>query len=595
MGNFFSELKKRNVYKTATAYAVTSWLILQIVDVVGPGLGWDESVTAFLLKILIVGFPIALVLAWLFELTPNGFKRTGTFQEDTADNKKAGRRLNYFIIGVLSIAVCLLLAERVFFAGSTDDRTKEEASLAILPFEYLSGNSELSYTARSIPTGIHDQLSLLSNLLVTSTTSSFGYQGSNTNTRDIAEDLKVVYLLEGTIMYERSRLRISARLVDAIKDKTLWTETIESESMDLYQIQDQLSRKVISNLQIQLLPEEDKALSTIPTENSEAYELFMRARQHISRMSDDEIAMAIDLMENALELDPDFAEAHALLSTLYTMRFFYGNLSKEERDLKTQHHLEMAIKLGPEKPEVLWARAFNNYRSGKDTTEVISDLRRVIDIKPSFPEAHQLLSAVLRSANQYNNGVYHLRRAQELDPKNPRHLMFLANTEFYQLNDPQQALKEIDNAILLDSSNLVVVLQKAAMLSLTPIGDLAGSFITYHRATKKNPYERPNPIIVYAMDLDLDPVAEKYSAIQQVQYPDNEDHTYPNVLKLYLIRKKYSEARDWVRLWEEEKGLSHEIAEMDLAIIEAHSGDYTTLMNLYSSQFQDFDHESMLP
>ena len=226
-------------------------------------MGWDESVTTLLLKLLIVGFPIALVLAWLYELTPKGFKRTGSYQEDTEDNKKAGRRLNYFIIGVLSIAVCLLVADKVLFSGSTSKMGTKDASMAILPFAYISDNAEKAFIADGILTGVYDNLAQLNGLFITSTTSSFRYKDQAVDLRKIAEDLNVNYILEGTIIYEGDRIKVSPRLIDASEDKLIWSGSYEEDydqnTKGVFSIQQSMSNQIVNELKLSI-PIENKTL-----------------------------------------------------------------------------------------------------------------------------------------------------------------------------------------------------------------------------------------------------------------------------------------------------------------------------------------------
>ena len=147
MSNFFKELKNRNVYKVATAYAISAWLIIQVVDTVGDNLQWSGEIAAIITKILLVGFPIALVITWLYEFTPQGVMRTGSVQQDTIDNRKAGRRLNHIIIGSLAVTLCFVLVERVFFANRTSINDLQKASIAVLPFVNMSSEEENEYFA----------------------------------------------------------------------------------------------------------------------------------------------------------------------------------------------------------------------------------------------------------------------------------------------------------------------------------------------------------------------------------------------------------------------------------------------------------------
>ena len=195
LSNFFEELKKRNVYKAGAAYVVTGWLLLQIVDVIGPGFGWSESVTALLTKILLVGFPIILVLAWLYELTPKGFKRTGSEQQDTVDNRKAGKRLNYLIIGVLALTICLMLVERIFFAGNANINPDQKASIAVLPFVNMSTSEENEAFADGLTEEILNKLAQINGLQVPARTSSFKFKDKSEDVRSIGKDLSVNYFL----------------------------------------------------------------------------------------------------------------------------------------------------------------------------------------------------------------------------------------------------------------------------------------------------------------------------------------------------------------------------------------------------------------
>ena len=162
MSNFFEELKNRNVYKVATAYAISGWFIMQVVNTVGDNLLWPNVIAATITKILIVGFPVALVLTWLFEFTPQGLTRTGTVQKDTTDNRKASRRLNHIIIGGLAITLCFMLVERVFFAGNVNINERQQASIAVLPFLNMSSEAKNEYFADGLTEQILDELKNLS-------------------------------------------------------------------------------------------------------------------------------------------------------------------------------------------------------------------------------------------------------------------------------------------------------------------------------------------------------------------------------------------------------------------------------------------------
>ena len=328
MSNFFNELKNRNVYKAATAYVVTGWLIMQVVDTMSNNLEWPPAIASWITKILIVGFPITLVITWLYEVTPQGLKRTGAIQEDTPENRKSGKRLNHIIIGALAITICFMLVERVFFAGNVDINKRQQASIAVLPFANMSSQEENEYFADGLTDQILDELANLSGLQVTARTSSFKFKDRNEDVRKIGEELDVNYVLEGSVQFDgrSNRIKIIAQLINASNGYHLWSETYEDDFDGIFGIQEDVSRKVASQLRIQLLPEEDKILSEKLTENSEAYKLFLESRQYSMERNDKDLTKAIELLKKALELDPDFAEAHAELAFVYPQKHRYGDL-----------------------------------------------------------------------------------------------------------------------------------------------------------------------------------------------------------------------------------------------------------------------------
>ena len=366
MSNFFNELKTRNVYKAATAYAVTAWLILQVVDILGPNLGWPDSIGPLTTKILLVGFPITLVLTWLYEFTPQGLKRTGAIQQDTQDNRRAGKRLNTAIIGVLAIAICLMLVERVFFAGNVSINERQQASIAVLPFVNMSSDEENEYFADGLTEQILDELANLSGLKVPARTSSFKFKDKNEDIREIGKLLGVNYILEGSVQFDsrRNRIKITTQLINAGNGYHLSSETYEDDFEGIFTIQEDVARKVASKLSVVLLPEEDKVLTRKPTENPEAYKLYVKARTFSVKRNDDDLKKAIALLNQAIEIDPYFAEAYAELCFLYGQRHFYGNLPLTERNEKMQFHLNKALELAPEKPEVIRAKALWGAQNG---------------------------------------------------------------------------------------------------------------------------------------------------------------------------------------------------------------------------------------
>ena len=419
MSNFFNELKNRNVYKAATAYVVTGWLIMQVVDTMSNNLSWPPEIAYWITNVLIVGFPITLVATWLYEVTPHGLKRTGSVQEDTPENRRSGKRLNHLIIGALALTICFMLVERVFFAGNVSINKRHQASIAVLPFVNMSSDEENEYFADGLTEQILDELANLSGLQVPARTSTFTYKDKNEDVREIGKKLGVNYVLEGSVQFDsrRNRIKITTQLINTNNGYHLWSETYEDDFNEIFTIQEDVSRKVASKLRVELLPEEEKGLSKKLTENNEAYKLYLKSRQFSMKRTDSDLNQAIELLNKAIEVDPNFAEAHAELSYLYGQLHFYGNLSEKERDEMMKHHLDIAMDIAPEKPEVLWAKARYYSKDPKDSSQVIEDLRKAIELKPNYADAYYSLSAALRGAKQHKLGLAANEKAVELDPR----------------------------------------------------------------------------------------------------------------------------------------------------------------------------------
>jgi TolB-like protein len=587
MSNFFEELKNRNVYKVATAYAISGWLIMQVVDTIGDNLEWPITIAATITKILIVGFPIALVLTWLYEFTPQGLKRTGAKQLDTTDNKKAGRRLNHIIIATLAITICFMLAERVFFAGNTSINKRQKASIAVLPFVNFSLEEGNEQFADGLTEEILNQLAQLSGLQVTARTSSFKFKDKNEDVRIIGEQLTVNYLLEGSIRYDskRNRVRITAQLINASNGFHLWSKTYEEGFDEIFAIQEKVSRKVASELRVQLLPDEEAALSKVLTKNTEAYKLYILSREYSRNRNDSDLEKGMNLLKQALELDPNFAEAHAEISFLYGQRSFYGNISKEKSDEFMLFHLEKALEIAPDKPEILRVKALYNMNLKRDSSQVIADLRRAIKIKPNYADAHHMLFSALSWAKQRQLGLKSLEKAVELDPLNDFFANMLAQEYYRWYNKPEKALAILDKIIANDSSS-GTLRWKSRFVALEPRGDLVQAFKLIHEAGKHDPYHMGNYNyhLRFAWDLDLLPVAEKYVLGPQMRYPDNE-HTFHTVSGFYARKKEYDNLKEWINFWVAEKGLDNQTEAYSLSDYYRYVGDNAMAIQVFEEAF----------
>lgn len=388
---FFEELKKRNVYKAATAYAVTSWLVLQIADVVGPGLGWGESVTTLLLKILVVGFPIVLVLAWLYELTPKGIKRTGRYQEDTVDNKKMGRRLNQFIIGILALALTLVLAERLFSSRELLPAGNSEASIAILPFKNDSPDAENMYFCDGITEGVRENLSRIPALSVISRTSVEQFRENPPSVKEIAKQLGVQYILEGSVLRLENRSVIRARLIAASEDHHIWSRQYDRELEDIFAVLAEVTQNIAEELETTIAPDVLETIESKPTTDLTAYDYYLQGREFMTnyevRHQKTDLEKADNFYQKALVLDASFAKAFVERIRIFREIHQYEFFDQPHLVDSMLYLCNRAVSMDPNLAEAYWVRGAFYDDFLYDIPSATEDLNKALELNPSHVEA----------------------------------------------------------------------------------------------------------------------------------------------------------------------------------------------------------------
>ncbi|RNC89931.1 MAG: hypothetical protein ED555_10830 [Allomuricauda sp.] len=590
MTQFFEELKRRNVYKVATAYALTSWLLIQIANTIGPNLNLPDAVPATITKILIIGFPIALVLAWLYELTPNGFKLTKSSDRSADDGKKLGRRLNKGIIILLTLAVSLLLIDRFFFRGQNLFQEGQTASIAVLPFANFSPEVENGYMADGLTEQMLNELSNVSGLRVPARTSSFAFKDKNEDIRHIAEQLKVNYVLEGSVRFHQDKIRITVQLINAANGYHLWSNTYDENFEEIFEIQESISRKVVNELRVRLLPQEEEALSNRLTENSEAYKLYLRSREFSQLRDDPSLKRGIALLEEALALEPNFAEAHAELSFLYNQWHFYGSLDKKTRDAKSTFHIKRALELAPEKPEVIRANA-NYLRSIKgtfdqDSAKIIRELRKALQVKPNYVDGHYMLRSALTGAKQYRLADLQMKKTVELDPLNSFYVVQYAANLYLNKGKTKEGEALIDELLKRDSLDKSAIHLKSIILSSAPYGELAEVYKINHKSLRAAPNNRS--ILARssraALNLDLWPLAEKYIKTTQLRFAET-NAIYTNVMDYHFFRRDYASAQELLQYLIEENWLDSNALNSKSAEIAFFSNQTDRALEIFETEF----------
>ena len=347
----YGELKRRNVFRVGIAYVITAWLLLQVIDVVAPMLEVPEWVPKSILLLLGVGFPIALLFAWAFELTPEGLKFERDVDRSQSVTHSTGRKLNYIIIAVLSIALALFALDK-FVWNATSVEEDSRRSIAVLPFENMSADPNQLFFSDGISEEILNSLVRIPDISVASRTSSFNYRGADLNMPRIAEELGVFFILEGSVRKADNELRITAQLIDAAADRHLWSETYDRELKDIFEIQSEIANRIVQSIQSELGVQvrAEIAPKTL-TENMSAYELYLKGYAAFTqRLVPEDVQDSVAYLEQAVELDPSFAVAWQYLAAAYAVVPYY---TLRHQDLETylarsDRAADRALELDPE-------------------------------------------------------------------------------------------------------------------------------------------------------------------------------------------------------------------------------------------------------
>lgn len=427
IAKFFGELKRRNVYKVGVAYAVVAWLLMQIASQIFPFFEIPNGVVRLVVLLLIIGFPIALIIAWAFELTPEGIKRT----EDADATKKRSRGRAWIYVAIvgalLSLGLFVLGRYTASRGGSVADGRAPAAlpakSIAILPFENLSDDKANAYFAEGVKDEILTKLAAVRDLKVISRTSTAKYQSKPDNLKAVAQELGVSTILEGAVQRAANQVRVNVQLIDAATDTHLWAKSYDRDFKDVLGVQSAIAEEIAEALKANLSPSESHVLAAIRTQNTEAYDLFLRAQyefhQAQSTLVVDAFNRADAFYQQALARDPNFAEAAAGLAYSRLMRhWFVSPLSPRELE-EVKSIIDHALAVAPNSPEAHVARGVFFYWAHRQYDNALAEFNRALELQPNNALARQFLGWVYRRRGEWERSITDAQRAQELDPRDP--------------------------------------------------------------------------------------------------------------------------------------------------------------------------------
>ncbi|MDX1459870.1 MAG: tetratricopeptide repeat protein [Xanthomonadales bacterium] len=529
--SFFEELKRRNVFRVGAAYAVAGWLLMQITDVFAPALHlpeWFPTAVAFL---LIIGFPITLFFAWAFELTPDGIKRESEVARDASITHQTAARLDRVTIGLLVLVAGMILVDRLMpekemgsepfspASGSLVEEPEPEenraltppdgrTSVAVLPFVNMSDDAQNEYFSDGISEELLNVLVKIESLRVPSRTSSFTFKGSQQTLSEIGQALNVDHILEGSVRKAGNQIRVTAQLIDVDTDTHLWSDTYTRELDDIFAVQDEISQAIVQALQVTLSGDDQQDLEYRSTQNADAYNLYLLGRHWWNQRIPGRMSEALEPLQQAVELDPEFDQAWAALADVYLLLPEYAEGTVEEHIPNASSAAARALTINPDSARALTTQAYIKAMYHYDWQGAEQDFLRAIEMEPDYATARQWYAEALAAQRRIDESLAQLEVARQIDPLAPiiPHIQGWVCAWDDRLEEAQGYYEEalrLDPGFPYSISNLAIV--HARMGEYETAREY---WIRYGQVTGDVAHVRPFTVLVDAMeDPALEPLA----------------------------------------------------------------------------------------
>jgi TolB-like protein len=480
---FFTELKRRNVYKVAIAYAVIAWLLMQIATQVFPFLEIPNWAIRLVIMLIVIGFPIALVIAWAFELTPEGLKRTEVADESPKKSAPSGVWI-YVIIAAGAISVGL------FFFGRYTATSKQSVSaelpgksVAVLPFTNLSGNPENAYFAAGIQDEIITRLAKIGELKVISCLTTQRFKSSPDDLPAIAKQLGVANVLQGSVQRTADEVRVNVQLVKAETDTHLWADTFDRKLTDVFQIESDIAKTIAGKLQARLTGSEERAISAKPTADVEAHQLYLQGRYLWNRRTAENLKKALNYFQQAADKDPNYALAYTGIADTCGLFSVYGAGAPQEYLPRAKAAAEKALELDDSLAEAhaSLGLVFYCYFQGAQSAK---EFKRAIELNPNYATAHHWYGGLtLVMIGQLDRGMAEVTRAYELDP-----VSLIIHSDLGRVNVMarryDEAIQQLRSTVEVDPEFYWA--HRFLGIALELKGDLGGAIVEYKRALELN-------------------------------------------------------------------------------------------------------------
>jgi TolB-like protein len=470
--NFFSELKRRNVYRIAVAYAVVGWLLLQVATQVFPFFDIPSWVVRLVVLLLIVGFPIAVVCSWAFELTPEGIKREGEVDRGQSITRQTGRKLTALIIVVAAVASGVMLfrflhSQQGIAPGKQTPLAAEidSKSIAVLPFESLSEDKSNSYFTDGIQDEILTRLALIADLKVISRTSTQRYKSSPGNLPQIAQQLGVANILEGSVQKESEHVRINVQLIKAANDSLLWADSFDRKLTDIFSVESEVAIAIADQLRAKLTGREAQVIAAKPTDNPEAYDAYLRGLAYNLKTANSAANSrgAQKYLRAAVQLDPKFALAWTLLSFVdargYLTQTLQPTVALQE---EARQAVATALALDPSLGEALHAKGYYYYACLKDYDTAVRYFEQARPLLPNSSRIPESLAYVTRRRGQWDRSESYFNEAERLDPRNV-YVLGQRGQSYIALRHFPEALRKFDQILEIMPDDMDTLAAKASV------------------------------------------------------------------------------------------------------------------------------------
>ncbi|MFD2518964.1 tetratricopeptide repeat protein [Salinimicrobium flavum] len=523
---FLKELKRRSVYKVATVYAITAWLLAQIINLAADAFNAPEWVMQMVIVLLMAGFPIALILAWAFEITPGGFKRTSSLATANNADTTNKRGSNIWMISLLVTAVVFLAFDKFYLSETSfwdNEPRVKQASIAVLPFADFSAEGDQEYFADGISEELLNSLANVKDLHVAGRTSSFQFKDKNRDLREIGNKLGVDHILEGSVRKAGNQLRITAQLIKIEDGFHIWSNTYDRQysAENVFDIQDEISREVLKELKVRLLPSDKNDFEKVrPTENIEAYNLYLKGLSKAATLNPSDLEEAEAYFNKATTLDPDFALAYAKKAESLIFQHMMGNAEYSKTVEESGKAIDWALLLQDDLAEAYVALGFNHLLQQQKESSLLA-FKKAKKLKPGDAEISASLGIGLWQKNEREKAQEELEYAFKLDPLSPLVNLYLG--EIYQMNgEYKKAEDHLKQAIKLLPGYLVAY-ESLVNLYGARLGQHDKALITMYKAYNEHAEKSKAVSMIFypAVDLGLYGLAKNALNELKTDFPNN--------------------------------------------------------------------------